>query len=42
MEDFEDIAGIELLVIDEKTTVRELKDKINANEAYYHNFQHGL
>jgi len=42
MEDFADIAGIELLVIDEKTTVREFKDKINANEAYYHNFQHGL
>ena len=42
MEDFADIAGIELLVIDEKTTVREFKDKINANEAYYHLFQHGL
>jgi len=42
MEDFADIAGIELLVIDEKTTVREFKDKINANEAYYHTFQHGL
>lgn len=42
MEDFADIAGIELLVIDEKTTVREFKDKINANEAYFHLFQHGL
>ena len=42
MEDFADIAGIELLVIDEKTTVRDFKDKINANEAYYHLFQHGL
>jgi L-arabinose isomerase len=42
MEDFADIAGIELLVIDEKTTVRDFKDKINANEAYYHMFQHGL
>ena len=42
MEDFADIAGIELLVIDEKTTVRDFKDKINANEAYYHTFQHGL
>ncbi len=41
MEDFADIAGIELLVIDEKTTIREFKDKINANEAYYHLFQHG-
>lgn len=42
MEDFADIAGIELLVIDEKTSVREFKDKINANEAYYHMFQHGI
>ena len=42
MEDFADIAGIELLVIDDKTTIREFKDKINANEAYYHLFQHGL
>lgn len=42
MEDFADISGIELLVIDEKTTVRDFKDKINANEAYYHLFQHGL
>ena len=42
MEDFADIAGIELLVIDEKTTIRDFKDKINANEAYYHMFQHGL
>jgi L-arabinose isomerase len=42
MEDFADIAGIELLVIDEKTTLREFKDTINANEAYYHLFQHGL
>ena len=42
MEDFADIAGIELLVIDERTTVRDFKDKINANEAYYHHFQHGL
>ena len=42
MEDLADIAGIELLVIDEKTTVRDFKDKMNANEAYYHMFQHGL
>jgi len=42
MEDFADIAGVELLVIDEKTTVRDFKDRINANEAYYHMFQHGL
>lgn len=42
LEDFADIAGIELLVIDDKTTVRDFKDKINANEAYYHMFQHGM
>ena len=42
MEDFADIAGIELLVIDDKTTIREFKDTINANEAYYHLFQHGM
>ncbi|GHA25749.1 L-arabinose isomerase [Salinimicrobium marinum] len=42
LEDFADIAGIELLVIDEKTSVREFKDKMNANEAYYHLFQHGM
>lgn len=41
MEDFADIAGIELLVIDEKTSVRDFKDKVNANEAYYQLFQHG-
>lgn len=42
LEDLADIAGIELLVIDEKTTVRDFKDKIHANEAYYHLFQHGM
>jgi|TARA_R110000765_G_scaffold13233_12_gene39929 L-arabinose isomerase len=40
MEDFADIAGIELLVIDERTTVRDFKDRINADEAYYHMFQY--
>ena len=42
MEDFADMAGIELLVIDDRTNIRDFKDKINANEAYYHLFQHGL
>lgn len=42
MEDFADIAGIELLVIDERTSIRDFKDKINANEAYYHLFQHRM
>ncbi len=40
MEDFADIAGIELLVIDDRTRIRDFKDKLNANEAYYHMFQH--
>ena len=42
MEDFADIAGIELLVIDGSTTIRNFKDTINANEAYFHLFQHKL
>ncbi|MEH6406640.1 MAG: L-arabinose isomerase [Leeuwenhoekiella sp.] len=42
MEDFADIAGIELLVIDDQTRVRDFKDTINANEAYYHMFQHRM
>ncbi|GGG88428.1 L-arabinose isomerase [Polaribacter pacificus] len=42
MEDFADIAGIELLVIDADTKVREFKNTMNANEAYYHLFQHRL
>jgi L-arabinose isomerase len=42
MEDFADLAGIELLVIDANTCIRDFKDKLNANEVYYHLFQHGL
>ena len=42
MEDFAEMAGLELLVIDARTSVREFKDKINANEAYYHLFQRGF
>ncbi|NJB84274.1 L-arabinose isomerase [Lewinella marina] len=41
LEDLADIAGIELAVIDDRTRVREFKDHLNANEAYYHLFQHG-
>ena len=41
LEDFADIAGIELLVIDQDTRIRDFKDTINANEAYYHLFQQG-
>ena len=40
MEDFADIAGIELLVIDADTKIRDFKNTMNANEAYYHMFQH--
>lgn len=39
MEDFADMAGIELLVIDEQTSIREFKDRLNSNEVYYHLFQ---
>jgi L-arabinose isomerase len=42
MEDFADIFGIELLVIDNDTRVRSFKDTMNANEAYYNTFQHRL
>lgn len=42
MEDFADIAGIEALVIDKDTRIRDFKDKLNANEVYYHLFQHRL
>ncbi len=41
LEDLADIAGIELLVIDERTRVRDFKDTLHANEAYYHNFHRG-
>lgn len=42
IEDLADIAGIELLVIDKDTKIRTFKNTINANEAYYQLFQHGL
>jgi len=42
MEDFADIAGIELVVIDESTRIRDFKNQLNANEAYYHLFQHSM
>lgn len=38
VEDFAEIANVELLIIDENTTVRDFKDKLNANEVYYHIF----
>ncbi|WP_405381076.1 L-arabinose isomerase [Maribacter sp. LLG6340-A2] len=42
MEDFADMAGIELVVIDKDTTIREFKNQLNANEAYYHLFKNNL
>jgi L-arabinose isomerase len=42
IKDFAEIAGIELLVIDEQTRVRDFKDKLHANETCYHLFQHGM
>lgn len=42
LEDFADMAGIELLVIDEATRIRSFKDTLNANEVYYHLFQHRM
>jgi L-arabinose isomerase len=34
--DFAELAGLELLVIDERTTVGELKKELRWNQAYYH------
>lgn len=42
IEDFAEMAGIELVVIDKNTTIRNLKDQLNANEAYFHLFKNNL
>jgi L-arabinose isomerase len=42
LEDFSDIFGIELLVIDQDTRIRNFKDLIHSNEAYYHMFHRGF
>ncbi len=39
MEDFAEMAGIELLVIDENTSLRDFKNTIRWNEMYYHIFK---
>lgn len=39
-EDFAEIAGIELVVIDKDTVTRQFKDQLKWNEVYYHLFQH--
>jgi L-arabinose isomerase len=36
MEDFAEIAGVELVVIDAKTELRGFKRKLRQNEIYYH------
>jgi L-arabinose isomerase len=36
LEIYAEMAGIELLVIDDDTKLREFKKEIRANEAYYH------
>ncbi len=42
IEDFAEMAGVELVVIDKNTTIRQFKELLNANEAYYHLFQHKM
>ena len=42
IEDFAEMAGIELVVIDKDTTIRNLKDQLNANEAYFHLFKNNM
>jgi len=36
LQDFADMAGIEILVIDENTRVQEFKEKLRWNDLYYH------
>ncbi len=38
IEDFADMAGVELLVIDKETRTRDFKNQIHWNEVYYHLF----
>jgi L-arabinose isomerase len=35
IEDLAEIAGVELLIIDKNTNIRDFKDKLRWNEAYY-------
>lgn len=42
IEDFADMAGIELVVIDGDTKLRDFKDSLKWNEVYYHLFQNKL
>jgi L-arabinose isomerase len=36
MEDFSEMAGVELVVIDDKTELRDFKQELRQNEIYYH------
>ena len=42
IEDFAEIAGVELMVIDNRTVIRDFKEKLRWNEVYYHLFQNKL
>ncbi len=42
IEDFAEMAGIELLVIDEETKIRNFKDSLRWSEVYYHLFENKL
>jgi L-arabinose isomerase len=42
IEDFAEIAGIEVVVIDKNTTIRQFKDQLHANEVYYHLFENKM
>ena len=42
IEDFAEMAGIELVVIDRNTTIRDLKNQLNANEVYFQLFKNNL
>lgn len=42
IEDFAEMAGVELVVIDDNTILRDFKDKLHWNEVYYHLFQNQL
>ena len=42
MEDLAEMAGIELVVIDDRTMTRDFKEKLRWNEVYFHLFQNKL
>ncbi|RAV29287.1 L-arabinose isomerase [Sinomicrobium soli] len=42
IEDFAEMAGVELLHIDKNTNVRDFKEKLRWNEVYYHLFQNNM